>query len=295
MTAALASALAPALALRAGTPADADALARICHAAFAAISRAHGFPPDFPEPAAAAALIGWMLGHPGFHAIVAEEDGRIVGSNFVDLRNPIAGIGPITVDPTAQNRSIGRHLMNEAHRQARAQRRAGVRLVQAAYHGRSLSLYAKLGYDVREPLACLAGKPLARALPGRRVRPVAEADFSACNALAQRLLGHARGGELADAIRAGTARLVERQGRITGYAGALGFAGHAVGEANEDLKALIAAADAISGPGFLLPTRNTELFRWCLMQGLSVVQPMTLMSLGPYADPAGAFLPSIWY
>ena len=89
--------------------------------------------------------------------------------------------------------------------------------------------------------------------------------------------------------------MVENNGRITGYATEIGFLGHAVGETTDDLKALIAAAPSFSGPGFLLPMRNAELFRWCLEQGLRVVQPMTLMSVGPYPEPQGAFLPSVLY
>jgi hypothetical protein len=68
-----------------------------------------------------------------------------------------------------------------------------------------------------------------------------------------------------------------------------------VSETNEDLKALIGSAQAFAGPGFLLPIRNAEMFRWCLAKGLRVVQPMTLMSLGLYNEPAGAFLPSVLY
>ena len=89
--------------------------------------------------------------------------------------------------------------------------------------------------------------------------------------------------------------MVEHGGRITGYTTGIGFFGHAVGESNEDLKALIGAAPAFAGPGFLLPMRNGELFRWCLAHGLRVVQPMTLMSLGLYNEPKGAFLPSVLY
>jgi len=44
------------------------------------------------------------------------------------------------------------------------------------------------------------------------------------------------------AIQRGTATVVEHDGRITGYATTIGFFGHAVGETNEDLKALIGAA-----------------------------------------------------
>ncbi len=87
----------------------------------------------------------------------------------------------------------------------------------------------------------------------------------------------------------------EHGGRISGYTTMIGFFGHTVGESNEDLKALIGAAESFPGPGFLLPTRNSEMLRWWLEQGLHIVQPMTLMSLGLYNEPAGAFLPSILY
>ena len=89
--------------------------------------------------------------------------------------------------------------------------------------------------------------------------------------------------------------VVEHDGRITGYASGIGFFGHAVGETNADVQALIAAAREIADPGLLLPTRNTELFRWCLAHGLRVVQPLTLMAMGLYQEPRGAFLPSILY
>jgi hypothetical protein len=75
----------------------------------------------------------------------------------------------------------------------------------------------------------------------------------------------------------------------------LRISAHAVGEANDDVRALIAAASEFGGPGILVPTRNAELFRWCLENGLRVVQPATLMTLGLYNEPAGAYLPSILF
>jgi hypothetical protein len=57
--------------------------------------------------------------------------------------------------------------------------------------------------------------------------------------------------------------------------------------------ALICAAPQFAGPGFKVPTRNPDLFRWCLENGLRVVQPMTLVTMGLYNEPARAFLPSI--
>ena len=100
-------------------------------------------------------------------------------------------------------------------------------------------------------------------------------------------------GNLRDAVERGSARLVERDGQVTAYATLLGFAGHAVARASDDLKALIAAADQIHNPGFLLPSRNHDLLQWCIERGLRLRQPMTLMSLGKYQEPRGPFLPSI--
>jgi hypothetical protein len=75
----------------------------------------------------------------------------------------------------------------------------------------------------------------------------------------------------------------------------VGFFGHAVGESNDDLQALIGSAPSFPGQGFLLPARNGELLRWCLNHGLRIVQPMTLMSRGLYNEPSAVFLPSIVY
>ena len=281
--------------LRPGNAEDAKHCGAICYAAFKTIAEQHNFPPDFPSPEVATELLAWLLAHPGFYAVVAELDGRIVGSNFLDERSTVAGIGPITVDPTVQNRAVGRQLMQHVLDRVTQRRFPGVRLLQAAYHNRSLSLYARLGFVAREPLSTMQGAPLAVQIPGYTVRPATERDLDACNQVCMQVHGHDRRGELLDAIPQGTATIVEHGGRITGYATPIAFFGHAVGETNEALKALIGAAPAFPGPGFLLPTRNGELFHWCLDHGLRVVQPMTLMSVGLYNEPAGAFLPSVLY
>jgi hypothetical protein len=236
-----------------------------------------------------------LFSDPGFYNVVAELDGRIVGSNCLDERSSIFGVGPITVDPTVQNRRIGRMLMDAVLDRARERRAPGVRLVQAAFHNRSLSLYTRLGFDAREPLSVMNGPAMRREIPGFAVRPATTADLDACNRVCRLVHGHDRGDELSAAISAESATLVERNGRVTGYATMLAFFGHAVAESNADLQALIAHADSFQGPGILVPTRNAELFRWCLSQGLRVVEPMTLMSLGLYNEPAGAFLPSITF
>jgi predicted N-acetyltransferase YhbS len=236
-----------------------------------------------------------MFSSSGFYCVVAESDGRIMGSNVLAEQAVIQGVGPITIDPKAQNLGIGRKLMQAVIDRAKESGAAGVRLVQAAFHNRSLSLYASLGFDIREPLSCMQGRTLERSIPGCVVRPAEPKDAEACNALSRRIHGFDRGVELMHAIQEGTARVVERGGRVTGYTTHLGFFGHSTAEMNLDMQSLITSAESFAGSGILVPSRNQVLMRWCLANGLRVVQPMTLMSTGLYNDPAGAWLPSILF
>ena len=281
--------------LRAATSTDAAVAGRICYAAFKTIAEQHGFPPDFPTPEVATGLMQELVSRPDVHALIAETNGRVAGSNFLWEREAVAGVGPITVDPAVQNGAVGRRLMEAVLGRAQQQGFKAVRLVQAAYHSRSLSLYTKLGFIAREQLAVLQGKAIGTRIVGLDVRPAREADLQAASGICRQVHDHVREKELLEAIRKGTATVVERESRITGYATDIGFFGHAVAETTEDLKALVAAAKVFSGPGFLMPVRNTAAFRWCLEHGLRVVQPMTLMSIGDYHEPRGAFLPSVLY
>ena len=283
----------PEVRIRLASAEDSTVCGQICYQAFSTISAAHNFPCDVPGPEAAVGLLSNIFATPGLYCVVAEIEGRIVGSNVLDERSIIAGVGPITVDPGTQNCGVGRKLMQAVLDRAKEKHAAGVRLVQAAFHNRSLSLYTSLGFDVREPLSCIQGQPRRQPIPGCAVRPACLNDLAACNVLSRQVHGFDRSKELEQAISQNTALVVERGGRITGYATALAFFGHATAETNPDLQALIASVESFGGPGILLPSRNTSLLRWCLANDLRIVQPMTLMSIGLYSEPAGASLPSI--
>jgi len=281
--------------VRLATAEDASVCGQICYDAFNTINQNHGFPCDFPGPEAATQVMSALFSHPGVYCVVAEADGRIAGSNCLDERSTIAGLGPITIDPQLQNRGAGRLLMEAVMDRASQRGAAGVRLVQAAFHNRSLSLYTSLGFDIREPLSCVQGRSAQRSVPGCTVRPAHSADLDTCDALARQVHGFDRSQELAEGIKQGTALVVERGGRITGYSSFLGFFGHSTAETNLDMQALIASADSFAGPGILIPSRNSALLRWCLAIGLRIVQPMTLMSTGLYNKPEGAWMPSVIY
>ncbi len=281
--------------IRRATREDIEVCGEICYRAFCELADHHKFPHEFPDLEAAHGVVRSMVSDPGHYGIVAELDGRIAGSNFMDERSTIAGIGPISVDPDVQNSGAGRAMMQHMLDRVAANRLPAVRLVQTAYHNRSLSLYAKLGFEIREPLSVMIGSPIKESIEGYNVRAATDADLNACNRLCVSVHGHDRAGELRDAIKEGTAAVVEHLGRITGYASAIGYAGHAVGESNEELKALISAAPEFLGCGPLIPSRNGELLRWCYSKSLRLMQQMTLMSVGLYNEPRSPFIPSIIY
>ena len=282
------------LLIRGASMDDAGACARIMFDAFESLAARHSFPVEPGTPEFTDFQIKAMLGTEGVFALVAERDGDVVGSAFQDERGKIVGIGPVSVDPAAQDGGVGRALMEALLRRSEERDVAGVRLIQTAYHYRSLSLYAKLGFAVRETLSVFDGAP-QRAEPGVSVRAATPDDLDSCDGVCRQVHGHDRHGELAHWVDVGSARVVERAGEITGYATGIGYFFHAVGRTDDDIAALIGAAGQIEGLGVLVPSRNTALMAWCFNAGLRIVQQSTLMTIGLYNEPRGAWLPSIGY
>jgi len=282
--------------LREAEPADASRCAEIVFEAFGAIHDHHRFQRDFPALEAAAGLLDMFIAHPQVWGIVAEVDGQIVGSNFLDERSPIRGIGPITVAPEGQDSGVGRQLMEAALE--RGGDAPGIRLLQDAFHMRSLALYESLGFDVKEPVAVVTGDPRQSASSDHEVRRLEDQDLDACGELCRTIHGYERTGELRDAKQAFTPFVALREGRIVAYASAVSFwpMNHGVAETAADMEALLVGAAAlIDEPlAFLVPLRSA-LFRWSLDQKLRLVKPMNLMALGDYREPQGSWFPSVLY
>jgi hypothetical protein len=131
-------------------------------------------------------------------------------------------------------------------------------------------------------------KPIRDDILGRIVRPATEFDVETCDAICEAVHGHDRDGEVRDSMKQGTAKAVVHGERITGYTMGMSFYNHSVGLTNDDLKALIASAPSYGGPGILIPTGNTQLFRWCLDEGLKLVQQLNPRTIGMYNEPVGA-------
>ena len=294
----------PTLTFRRGRIVDVNEVGKIIFDAFTSLANKHHFPSDFPTPNASIEAASYFLSNPGFYSVVAVYKGKIVGSNFLDERsNMVAGVGPITVDPNFQNKGVGRQLMKNVMERAVNKKFPAIRLLQASYHNRSLSLYASLGFEIRESISNMQGKPIQKVIPGRSVRMANESDLKSCNTICKEIHGHDRNGELVESIKQGNAKIVLCGDRITGYTTGLAYFNHSVGFTNDDIMALIGSSsssstttnDSYGGPGILIPSRNTQLLRWCLDNELRLVQQLILMTIGLYNEPAGSYMPSILY
>ncbi len=277
---------------------DVETCGRICYEAFKGISESHNFRPDFPTAQAGIDLLRMLFDSPDSYSVVAEQDGAVIGSNHLVEYDAIRSVGPITVDPAAQAKGVGRMLMEAVIERGKGS--AGIRLVQDAFNTASLSLYASLGFDVKEPLALMAGELKGDLPTDVIVRAIEEDDYEACAELCRKTHGFDRLNELKNMPPFLTSFVAIRNGRLTAYASAPNFwvMNHAVAETEDDMKVLLTGAASFS-PGqpisFLLPTRQTDLFRWCLKQGMRVMKPLTLMAMGEYHEPSGCYLPSVGY
>ena len=283
--------------IRPAVAGDTETCGRIIYEAFNGVLDRHGFPPQFPSVEVAIQRANFCITHPSIFGVVAESDGQVIGSAFLDERNPIRGLGPVTVDPRVQVHGVGRRLMESVLQ--RASGTVGVRLVQDFFNMLSVSLYASLGFEVKEPLLLMRGKPASKPRPEIEVRPIKSNDVADCAALCSRVHGFERHNELLDALEALSPLVALREGRVTAYT--LGLTtwsrSHAVADTEEHMEALLLGAASMNSEplSFLLPVRQANLFRWCLSEGFRAVKPMTLMAMGRYQDPDGCCFPSILY
>lgn len=276
---------------------QASDIGALLHSSFSRVQIRHGFQSDFDSIDTATQFTASMIDDPLCYAIVAMQDQRIVGVNFLSEGDPIRGVGPIAVSPDIDGAGLGRRLMHNVIE--RAGDAAGVRLLQDTFNLKSLALYTTIGFRAREPYVVLKGRLEGAPKPDRIVRRMDPRDLPSIAALSSELTGFPRGTDVRRSLSSGSPYVVEYNNRITGYATDLQSwaSGHAVAATEDDFRALVLGVNSLDVQPlhFLFPTRQSPLFRWLLSQGMRGEKQMLLMTRGAYREPEGIYLPSVLY
>lgn len=205
---------------RPGKIEDSHKVGKILSEEFSSIETIHGFPSDFPSIKVGIYTATFFLSNPKIYSVIVEDISeskeKIIGSNFLDERSEmVADIGPIAVDPNYQNKGLGRQLRYNVLKRSTNRNFPSTRLLQASYHNRSLSLYARLGFEIREPISNMQWNISQKIITDRSVRIATETDLRECNAICKSIHGHDRSTELKDSINQGIAKVVLKRNEIT--------------------------------------------------------------------------------
>jgi ribosomal protein S18 acetylase RimI-like enzyme len=279
--------------LRQARAEDVPELGRICYEAFKDISESHGFESDFPSIEFAQQVVGMLTSQEDVYGVAAFDGAAAKGSNFLELWDDVAGIGPVSVDVASQGEGVGRKTMEHVVAHARERGFEQVRLCQDSFNMRSLALYSSVGFTVKEPLSFMA---LSNANASNSdVRPATTADLDVMDELCRSIHGFSRRNETERLMNFGFPAFVLDRGGVCGYL--LGTAmGHGVAQSDDDMAALVNTMGAnVADAHSLVPLRNGALYRALLAAGHKNQKVMNLMAYGPYDEPKGTFCPSVLF
>lgn len=276
-------------------PGHVPELGRICFEAFGTLQDRHGVQRDFDTVETATMVVAMFAARADFAGFAALDGGRLVGSNFLGFSDPVAGVGPITIDPGSQSAGVGRALMLAVMEEAARRGIRRVRLLQEAINTTSLSLYTKLGFDWRE--ACALMQPAPAAADDPRIRAATIEDIGEIDRVSTRHYHSTRRNEAAWMLKAGMPAFVIRGGKggVSGYCFP-GLLGHGFAESPEELATLVVHAARHAPPPFhrvLVPLGELDLHRTLLARGCRTIKLFSYMTTGEYTRPRGAWIPSV--
>lgn len=231
----------------------------------------------------------------GFRAFGAFEDARLLGLFSMYAHTPVAGLGPVVVDPESRNPFVAFSLYRAVLEAWQHTGGASARGTVVRTNPQAVALHRLAGGADRDEFTTFHGKARSAPPEGLAVRPMVAADVQACGLLCNASYGFSRDAEVADAARFRAGLVVLRGGELRGYSTGIGTGGHSVGVDRAALQGLILGAPRFLDAGFNVPDRDRELFDWCKVQGFEPRAQMRVVSYGEYQAPPGFHLPSLYF
>ncbi len=283
------------------SPEHAEKAGQIVYEAFKDIADRHNFEPAFESPEFATLVVRLLGQTEGWNSYIYLEDGAPAAVNFGDERDEVVGVGPVATGVAHQGKGLGRKVMQAMLDSAERNGFRSVRLNQVAYNMISFSLYAAMGFDVKDGIALFAGAPKPDDEIQDAVRDYRPDDLDALDRLCRDVLGYSRRNDIERMAVFAPPAIVERAGKVAGYAlrfpGDTAIVGHAAAVDFAAMRDLIVGTTRATGGKlqFLVPYAQGDLIRWCLAGRFRLKELQNYMVLGDYEAPSGYWMPSAFY
>lgn len=129
------------------TAADAPAVGQIIYNAIARVFRDHGQPEPIADSNEGERIARLYLDIDPEDGLIVVREGRVVAAGFVHIRDEVASLGPVVVDPDAQGQGLGKLLFDRLSE--RASRCVSIRIQVDAFNTRAFGIALKRGYIPR--------------------------------------------------------------------------------------------------------------------------------------------------
>jgi len=248
----------------------------------------------------------------GFEGFVAvDASGTIVGSNLVELRDEVAGVGPISVKTDVASKGIGRMLMQAVMRAAQRNGKGIVRLHAIGSNNKSSSLYLSCGFD--PVVTCGHYEGVCTAAPpegqGFIFHDLSAKYVDGCDELHKRVYGCSRRNDIKAMIShpAPGGVVSDARGKVVAYSTGCFLSGHSVATTFEafqfmtvEMSKKIEEARSAGAPlppcTFFVPHTYPDVLRWLARSGFRLVRQVVQMGYGPDKTPQeGFYMPAIQY
>ncbi len=201
---------------------DAPAAGAVIYRAIARAFRDHGLPEPIADETEGEHLARLYLTLDPADAVVARRGDEILGAGFLHVRDEVASLGPVVIDPKHQGQGIGKLLFEALS--DRAARCSSTRLFVDAFNTRAFGIPLARGYQPRDvgirlvALGGLKGPGMLEALSPAPIRDVTESHVEALARFDWAYFGGSRQRDFAALLAAGaTGLMAEDNGEVRGY------------------------------------------------------------------------------
>ena len=208
--------------VRVMTEADVQAVGAVIYHAIGRVFRDHGQLEPIADEREGERLARLYLELDPEGALVVEREGTIAGAGFMHVRDEVASLGPVVVDPRSQGQGIGKGLVDQLTE--RTVRCASTRLLVDAFNMRAIGIVLKRSFEPRDyglrlvALGGLRGPGMMHAIAPAPVREIAALDLEPVALYDSEFFGGSRLRDFRALLAAGGMGLIaEEGGAVRGY------------------------------------------------------------------------------